>query len=376
LKKFNHKGIEYRFSRYPETTNRSLRAWSATDEYILLKLEELAPKSKNIAIYNDRFGFLCCMLHNHQPFVIIERKSQQKSVEQNLALNNTGSQQGRYCSPLNVLPEKADIGIINIPKTMDLYRLYLDHVSRSLADDGVVFCAFMTKYFSPQMLSIAEEYFEDVDQSLARKKSRVLVLRKKKKVPGKKLTNSISFEFDDQHKEELKQYFGVFSGDNIDYATQFLIRHLEVTEGDQKILDLASGNGVIGRAVQLKNPSSDLHLADDSFLAIESSKLNLNTENTHFHWNDTLADLKSNSFDLVVSNPPFHFGYETNIEVSVNLFREVADVLKPDGRFICVANQHLNYKTHLDKLFQSVEVVSQTEKFILYKCQKTVAKVI
>ncbi|MEX2477210.1 MAG: methyltransferase [Gracilimonas sp.] len=374
MKKFTHKEIEYRFSRYPETTNRSLRAWSSADEYILLKLEELALESQNIAIYNDRFGFLSCMLHEHQPLVVLGRKSQQRSIEQNLALNNRGAEQITECSPLKELPEKVDIGIINIPKTMDLYRLYLDHVSRSLADDGVVICGFMTKYFSPQMLSIAEEYFEDVDQSLARKKSRLLVLKTKKKVPDKKLMNSILFEFDDEHQEELKQYFGVFSSDNIDYATQFLIRHLEVTESDQKILDLASGNGVIARAIQHKTPSAEFHLTDDSFLAIESSKLNLNSENTHFHWNDTLAEFGNDSFDLVVSNPPFHFGYETNIEVSVKLFREVADILKPEGRFICVANQHLNYKTHLDKLFSSVEVVAQTEKFILYKCQKIPAK--
>lgn len=367
---YTYQGQSFHITRYPETTNRSLRAWNTGDEYVLLKLEEMELSSKTLAIYNDRFGFLSSTLSHLSPLVIIDRKSQQKSIEKNLSTNNLTWEPGQWLSPLDEISGTVDIGIIQIPKTLDLFRLYLNHLVPSLADEGLVICSFMTKYFSPQMLNIAGEFFEEAEQSLARKKARVLVLRKKKTSQKVSVLNSIKFSFDENHAEELKQYFGVFSGDNIDYATQFLIEHLKVEETDQTVLDMASGNGVIARAIQLKKPDADIHLLDNSLLAIESSKLNLNSENTHFHWDDTLEDFAGESIDLAVSNPPFHFGYETNIEVSTKLFREVFDVLKPGGRFICVANQHLNYKTHLDKIFKSVEIIAQNKKFILYKSLK------
>ncbi|HET8866043.1 MAG TPA: methyltransferase [Gracilimonas sp.] len=367
MKKFTYREKDYTFRRYPETTNKSLQAWNAGDEYVLAKLEELDVSDKCIAIYNDRFGFLSTILDDNHPIPVVDRKSQLKSIEQNMELNGLTWDSEQSISPLDQLPKTVDIGIITIPKTMDLFKLYLQHVSQALADDGIVICSFMTKYFSPQMLSIAGEFFEEVDQSLAKKKSRILTLKEKKEKTPDPIIEEIPFSFSEDHQEHLKQYPGVFSGGHIDYATQFLIMHLEISKENEMVLDLASGNGVIARAIQIKNPTAEIHLTDDSRLAIASSKLNLSSENTHFHWNDTLDELEKSSFDLVVSNPPFHFGHETNIEVSVKLFQEVAEVLKPDGRFICVANQHLNYKTHLDKIFKTVEVIAQTDKFILYK---------
>ena len=369
MKLFIHKDIEYKFTRYPETSNKSLRAWSAADEYVLLKVKELEQTPKKIAIYNDRFGFLSCTLNEHRPLVVVDRKSQQRSIELNMKINEQQWDQKQLHLTLSELPEKVDIGIINIPKTMDLFELYLNHLSRSLSENGIAICSFMTKYFSPQMLSIAGKYFEEVEQSRARKKARLLILKKKTKRPKKELIHTIPYAFEEEGKEELRQYFGVFSSGNIDYATQLLIEKLKLGSEDKKIMDLASGNGVIARAIQLKDPEAEIHLMDDSLLAIESSKLNLDPVNTHFHWNDTLKDFEANYFDLIISNPPFHLGHETNIEVSIGLFKDVADILKPTGRFMCVANRHLNYKSHLTKNFSRVDIVEQNKKYVVYKAE-------
>jgi len=362
-------------TRYPSTTDRSLQAFSAADEFVLKELADEDLLGKTIAIYGDRFGFLSAHLHHLNPFTVVVYKSQQKALQENFTRNNltlvdasscSREDQDRWISPLTSPPENIDLGIIRVPKSLDLFRLYLERLVPSLSDDGRVICSFMTRYFSPQILSIAEEFFEVAEQSLAWKKSRLLTLSKKKvREPGEVL-NTIPYAFEDGSTQEFKQYFGVFSARTIDYATQFLLEHLELNVGDEKILDLASGNGIIARAIQRKSPDAELHLVDDSVLAVESSRLNLNEENTHFHWDDTLDQFAKNSFDLVVSNPPFHFGHETNIEVSLRLFREVHEVLKPGGRFVCVANRHLNYKPHLKKSFQSVRMISENDKFVIY----------
>ena len=193
-----------------------------------------------------------------------------------------------------------------------------------------------------------------------------MILKNKKEVKEQKLVNTLVYNAE----KSFKQYMGVFSAKKIDYASQYFINYISVKKDDKKILDLASGNGILAYAVGQKCSDCDIHLLDDSVLAIESSKLNLDKENTHFYCNDGLDIFEKQYFDLVVSNPPFHFEYENNIEVSLGLFNEVHNVLKTKGRFQIVANIHLNYKIHLDKIFSDVEILGQNDKYVVYECIK------
>jgi len=294
---------EYTITRYPKTRNQSLKAWSAADEYLLQTFDSLNLEKTTMAIFNDRFGFLTCHLQQFSPTVILNYKSQEKAIFQNIESNDLKFSELNFISPLENLPEQLDIAILKIPKSLDLFRMQLFQLSKSLNDEAVVLASFMTKYFSKQMLTIANEFFGKVEQSKAWKKSRI-----------------------------YKQYFGVFSAKNIDYASQFFIEHLKLKTDDQRVLDLASGNGVLSKAIQLQNADCEIHLMDDSFLAIESSKLNLSLENTFFHFSDSMEIFEDDFFDLVISNPPFHFEHETNIEVAIQLFYEVKRCLKNGGR--------------------------------------------
>ncbi|MEX0720248.1 MAG: methyltransferase [Balneolaceae bacterium] len=364
---FTYRDNTLSISRYPVTNNRSLQPWNAADELMLEFLEKQELESKTITIYNDRFGFLSSFLSQFNPYLIIDYKSQEKAVELNLETNDFSLPKDHFFSPLAPVPDPVDVALIKIPKSLDLFRLYLYQLSKSLAGDAVVVCGFMTKYFSPQMLTIAHEFFENVEQSKAKKKSRILILKKKKAPKEISIINSISLDNGDPATKNIQQYFGVFSANNIDYATQYLVDHLQVKENEQRVLDLACGNGVLANTIHNQAPDREIHLQDDSFLAIESAKLNLDSRFAHFHYNNTLEDFEDDFFDLVVSNPPFHFEYETNIEISIDLFSQVKRCLKPGGRFLCVANQHLNYKTHLEKIFNVIKTVAESKKFVIYE---------
>ncbi|MCP5061491.1 MAG: methyltransferase [Ignavibacteriae bacterium] len=361
---YSYKNKLYKITRYPTSENRSLQAWSAVDEHLLKYLDDINVESKKNCIYNDRFGFLSCLLNQHSPTTIVNYRSQEKSCRINLTTNNLKISEEQFVTPLSKLSKPFDIVLIKIPKSIELFKLYLNQLSKSIVEDTIVICGFMTKYFSPQMLEVTKDYFEEVEQSKAWKKSRLIILGKKKKNCEANILNTIRVN----EKKVLKQYLGVFSAKNIDYATQFLLEHLEVKEDDNIILDLASGNGVIASSLRDIKPKSKIHLLDDSFLAIESSKINLQDKNTSFHYNDSLDDFEDDFFDLVVSNPPFHFEYENNIEISIGLFKEVKRCLKENGRFLLVSSKHLNLKTHLIKLFREVKIIAENKKFEIYKC--------
>lgn len=356
--------LDYKINRYPVSTNKSLIAWNSADELILNYIDENKISASNLIIYNDRFGFLASFLSDFSPSVIVDSKSQEMAITLNLELNDIDSQNFRFYNPLDKLTTPIEFALIKIPKSMELFRLYLEQLAEVLDENSLVICGFMTKYFTSQILEIAKEYFYSVEQSLAVKRSRLLILKKAKS--NKNKTKIIEVKLNDN--VNLKQYPGVFSSKNIDYATQFLIEHINLRENDSKIMDLASGNGVLAYVIKVKNQNCEIHLVDDSFLSIESAKLNISGTNIHFHYSDNLNELNKKYFDFIISNPPFHFEHETNIEIALSLFEESIKCLKEDGHLQLVANKHLNYKTHLSKIFNNVVIKAENEKFIIYDC--------
>jgi 16S rRNA G1207 methylase RsmC len=357
--------------RYPKTKNRSLQPYNAADELLLSRAKELMHDRSVTALVNDRFGYLTCHLADQKPLVVIDHKSQEKAIRLNLKNNGLVLDEHHFLSPLDNFPESLDLALIKVPKSMDLFQLYLQQVHQSSYEHTVVLCGFMTKYFSRQMLKTAEKFFESVEQTLARKKARLLILKRPKPAGKIDLTETIRW-----NGLELKQYPGVFSSGRIDHATRFLLEHFKPANDEQKILDLASGNGIIAAHIQRifeKNrwPLPELHLTDDAFLAVESSKLNLPHPHCHHHFSDDLSIFEDGYFDLIITNPPFHFGHEINTEISMNLFTQVSQKLKPGGRFVLVFNRHLvQYRTLLKRLFKEVILLADSPKFMVLECRK------
>ncbi len=349
--------------RYDFSADKSLRPHSAADEYLLDYVLNLKTKPGSLAIYNDRFGFLTCYLSAYTPTVIATHKSQEIAIELNLKANKLPKTTFQY--PLTQEPKKEVFAIMKAPKSLELFQLFLEHIKQQSTDDATVVISFMTRHFSPKLIRIASQYFEVANQSKALKKARLLILSKKRKTSLVSLLNTLEYK-----GQFYKQYWGVFSAKHIDYATQYFLQHLELKTEDKDILDLASGNGVIAKTIHLQKPLADVHLLDDSYLAVESAKLNINGKNIHHHYANDLSIFEENTFDLIVTNPPFHFEYEVNIQIAIRLFKSCFQCLKTNGNLQVVANKHLNYITHLQPIFSSVVVLAENEKFSIYKCNK------
>ncbi len=357
-------------SRYPVSDNRSLKSYSAADDYILNYIKEHEIEQNEATVYNDRFGYLSLHLMDSNPTIISNYKSQEDAIIRNAKDNNIEKSKLNFQNPLSDDISTTDLAIIKIPKSMDLFRLYLIQIHKKASKNTKVICGFMTKYFTKQMITIAGEYFEVQEQSLAWKKSRLLILSEPKTDVDTNIINTIAHENVNGEKIEIKQYYGVFSAKHIDYATQFLIQNIELNSQVESVLDVASGNGILAYEVSQLKSDLELHLLDDSYLANESAKLNLQDQEATYHYTDRLVDIESDYFDLVICNPPFHIEHENNIEMALELFHGIQRVLHEDGRFLCVANLHLNYKTHLIKIFEQVEVTAMNSKFVVYECWK------
>jgi len=74
------------------------------------------------------------------------------------------------------------------------------------------------------------------------------------------------------------------------------------------LADLGTGNGAIALAIASERPDWKITATDQSASALEIAKQNahkLNLDNISFKLGDWFEPLKDNSFDIIVSNPPY-----------------------------------------------------------------------
>jgi release factor glutamine methyltransferase len=122
------------------------------------------------------------------------------------------------------------------------------------------------------------------------------------------------------------------------------------------IADVGTGSGCIALALAKELPQADIYATDISPAALEIAHANAARHQLqnriHFHETDLLARIEKNTFDFVVSNPPYVgeseedevqlevrefeprnavFAGPTGLEVIERLIPQAREVLKPGG---------------------------------------------
>ena len=360
-------GKEYRFSRYPETDNLSLQPWNAADLHMLKMSGPLGYKFKNMVIQNDAHGVLSVCMQASVVKVVQNTYTQCKAVRINWNKNYCPTKTNLFALPMDLLPPW-ELAFQRIPKSLELFELFLVQLAQSANRDSQLLAGFMTRHYSPRLIKIAQKYADEVKQSLAWKKSRVLSISKWK--PCENSTYDL-FNRYVWKGVEIKQYYGVFSAKRIDEGTQFLLENFRLEGGEQDVLDYGCGSGVIAKYLMHHYLHLRLQLLDDSAVAISSAKSNLpDLDPLRFHWRNSLKELDSASLDLIISNPPFHLEHENNMEIAIRMFKEARRCLRPEGRLVIVANRHLNYSTHLKKWYHSVRQLEFNKKFEILEAKQ------
>ena len=351
------------FTRLPATQNHTLQAYNAADELLVKTILPQLSTDKKIALINDRFGYLTCHFFQFNPTVFVHLKSQEEAIQKNVASNGLSGEIA--WSDLLVAPPQTsfDVIIVHVPKSLSLLEWYCYHLQACCHENTILYWGFLTRHFTPAWLSLAGKFFNKVEQGRAEKKARLIRLGQRK-ILSPPASNLVEIPFEDFI---YKQYPGVFSNGKIDPATQFLLSNLLLKTNEKSILDWGCGIGIIGGYIRRQNHDVALDSVDDFLPAVASARENLPGTSVYWDYQWPIVDKK---YDLIITNPPFHFEYETDMTISLQFFSQSVDKLNPNGRLLIVANRHLNYKSHLDKIYQMVSCVNQNEKFIIYECQK------
>ncbi len=192
--------------------------------------------------------------------------------------------------------------------------------------------------------------------------------KNKKLGAGKTWRDFLSF-FPLVYKEakiEVANVPGVFSAGALDEGTKLLLDTIPYDQA--KILDIGCGAGVIGAFYKKLAPKSDVTMSDSSILAIRASEetLKKNKLEAKVVLSDAFAGIEG-TFDLILCNPPFHSGIQTDYSFIEKFARGAKKRLNPGGEVYVVANSFLAYQPALEKNIGPTEIVVDTGKFRVYR---------
>lgn len=110
---------------------------------------------------------------------------------------------------------------------------------------------------------------------------------------------------------------GVFASHGLDPGTALLIEHLGLRDG-ARILDLGCGWGAVGVAAAKSSPHGTVVLTDVNRRAARLAAENLGRNgvaNAQVRVGRLFEPVADDRFDLIATNPPFHAGRETVVEI-------------------------------------------------------------
>ena len=124
---------------------------------------------------------------------------------------------------------------------------------------------------------------------------------------------------------------GVFSWDHVDEATAILADVMQVAPGSA-VLDIGCGAGGLGIVAASLSGTGRSACVDADAEAVRSatrSAAAAGAENVRVLASDVTAAVAGERFDVVVTNPPFHVGKATDLNVPLQFIQESWEVARP-----------------------------------------------
>ncbi|MBZ6102592.1 methyltransferase [Streptomyces olivaceus] len=366
---------EHVLTRFPEDPRDRLRAWDASDEYLLGHLAEREiPLSGTVVVVGDRWGALVTALAAHRPVQITDSHLAQEATRANLERAGVEPGSVRLLTTQDQPPERVDVLLVRVPKSLALLEDQLLRLAPALHEGTVVVGTGMVKEIHTSTLRLFERIVGPTRTSLAVKKARLIFAEPDLALRRPASPWPLAYRLPDDvgrlSGRTVVNHAGVFCADRLDVGTRFFLGHLP-DAGARRVVDLGCGNGVVGTAVALADPGAEVLFTDESFQAVASAqetyRVNGAAGHAEFRVGDGLAGVPDASVDLVLNNPPFHSHQATTDATAWRMFTGARRVLRPGGELWVVGNRHLEYHVKLRRLFGNSRVVAGDRKFVVLK---------
>jgi 16S rRNA (guanine1207-N2)-methyltransferase len=158
---------------------------------------------------------------------------------------------------------------------------------------------------------------------------------------------------------------GVFSWEHLDEATAILADVMRVGAGDD-VLDLGCGSGPLGLTAARLSGTGRVCMVDVDAEAVRCAARAVQVAavaNCEVHGSDIAAAVHHRRFDVVVTNPPFHVGKGTDLDVPTQFILDAHAVLKPGGSLQLVANRTLPYERIVQECFGNLTTLHDGARF-------------
>ncbi|CAL9360771.1 Ribosomal RNA large subunit methyltransferase G [Streptomyces sp. enrichment culture] len=370
---------EHVLTRFPEDPRDRLRAWDASDEYLLGHLAEReVPLSGTVVVVGDRWGALVTALAAHRPVQVTDSHLAQEATRANLERDGVEPGSVRLLTTQDPPPDRIDVLLVRVPKSLALLEDQLLRLAPALHGGTVVVGTGMVKEIHTSTLRLFERIVGPTRTSQAVKKARLIFaepdLALERPVNPWPLAYPLPDDVGALAGRTVVNHAGVFCADRLDIGTRFLLGHLPDV-GARRVVDLGCGNGVVGTAVALADPGADVLFTDESFQAVASARATYRANGAagraEFRVGDGLSGVPDASVDLVLNNPPFHSHRATTDATAWRMFTGARRVLRPGGELWVVGNRHLGYHVKLRRVFGNSRLVAGNPKFVVLKAVRT-----
>ncbi|GAQ67300.1 ribosomal RNA large subunit methyltransferase G [Streptomyces scabiei] len=371
---------EYTLTRFPEDPRDLLRAWDASDAYLLRHLAESGTRlDGTIVIVGDRWGALTTALAGYGPTQITDSFLSREATRANLERGGVDPDAVRLLTTRDTPPDRVDVLLVRIPKSLALLEDQLHRLAPAVHEGTVVIGTGMVKEIHTSTLRLFERILGPTRTSLARQKARLVLCTPDAEVLAARGDDPWPYAYrlpDDvgvSAGRTVVNHAGVFCADRLDIGTRFFLRQLPKAPAGGRVVDLGCGNGVVGTAVALAGPDAEVVFVDESYQAVASARATYEANRpgadarAEFLVGDGLEDFPAGSVDLVLNNPPFHSHQATTDATARRMFTGARRALRPGGELWVVGNRHLGYHVTLRRIFGNGEVVASDPKFVVLR---------
>lgn len=393
---------EFTLARPSSGGRDNLRAWDAADDYLLHHLAEMADgalgasasedSQPRLLILNDGYGALTTALAHLAPTIGTDSLCSQQATTANLLRNGFDPSGVTLVDSLSPDESRLDLVVIKVPKSQSLLEDQLHRLKPRLDDRSTVIAGAMSKHVHTSTLALVEQILGPTTTTLARRKARLIECTPN---PGLASTaNPWPKNYEHTHRGtvlQLTNHANVFSPTRLDIGTRCFLEHLPRHDHATSIVDLGCGNGIVGIALGLANPSATITFIDESAMAVESTRHNVGANlgdplgGTSAHrivWSDGIRNplgasaIADESVDLIACNPPFHVDRALADETAWTMMSESLRALSTGGNLWVVGNRHLAYHAKMKRLFGNCTVVGSNPKFVVYRSTKQAGRTV